>query len=253
MNLVMRVGSAAVLCTALATLVGACNPTDSTKPAAASAAASVAPSKPAGPLDGLSGSEIARKAIANLKEASTVHYAGRAKDSGQTIDLDITLVSGKGCKGSMTAGKGTVKVRLIGPTMWINADRAFWTANGGNNPAVLAMLVDKWIKTPKTGDMGSSMSDLCNLNKLLANEIGDTSGLQKDGPTTVNGQLALRLKGTSDSSTLDVSNTAVPRPLRMIDISSGDGGTLNFTGYNSPVSLTPPPASETVDGKSIGM
>ncbi|MFF3911182.1 hypothetical protein ACFYZJ_35750 [Streptomyces sp. NPDC001848] len=253
MNLVMRAGSAAVLCTALATSVAACNPTDPAKPAAASGTASAAPSKPAGPLDELSGSEIAQKAIANLKEASTVHYAGRAKDSGQTIDMDITLVSGKGCKGSMTAGKGSVKVTLIGTTMWLKPDRAFWTANGGNDPTVLAMVADKWIKTSKTGDMGSSMSGLCNLNKMLADEVGDTNDLQKGGTTTVNGQPALRLKATGDPSVLDVSDTADPRPLRMTDVRSSGRGTLNFTDYNSPVNLTPPPASETVDGKSIGM
>jgi hypothetical protein len=33
---------------------------------------------------------------------------------------------------------------------------------------------------------------------------------------------------------------------------SSSGGRIDFTGYGSPVTLTPPPASETLDGAKYG-
>jgi hypothetical protein len=246
-NLVNRAASAAVLCAALTASLAACN---SAKPAA-SGPASVSPS--ADPLDGLSGGEIAKKAVANLKQASSVHFTGRMKDSGSTLTMDVTLVSGKGCAGTMTEGKGSFKLKFIGTTVWLNADRAFWTANGGNDPTVSAKVSNKWIKTSKSSEIGSTMSDLCNLNKLLFQDTGDLSGMRKGGTSTVNGQPALQLKDTGDSATMEVSETADPRLLSMTDPGSSDGGTFTFTDYNAPVSLTPPPASETIDGKLLGL
>jgi len=237
-KLVNRAASAAVLCAVLTASLAACS---SVKPTAS------------GPLDGLSGGEIAKKAIANLKQASSVHFTGRMKDSGSTLTMDATLVNGKGCEGGMTEGKGFFKLKLIDTTLWLEADRAFWTANGGNDPTFLAKVSNKWIKTSKSSDLGSPLSDLCNLNKLLFQDAGDPSGMQKSSTSTVNGQPMLQLKDLGDSATMEVSETADPRLLSMTDPSSSDGGTFTFTDYNAPVSLTPPPASETIDGKLFGM
>lgn len=250
MNSAMRAVSVAVLGAAIATSLSACGPTTSTK----STTASSTPSKSAGPLDGLSGGEIAQKAMVNLKQASTFHYAGTGKSSGMTIAMDITVVSGKGCEGSLTEGKGSVMVTMIDTTVWAKADRAFWIANGISDPAVLSMVADKWIRTTKSGNLGSSMSNLCNLNKMLDPKVvGGTTRLQKGSTSTVDGQPALQLKDTAGSGTIEVSNTAEPRLLSATDPSPTDGGTFAFTDYNAPVNLTPPPASETIDGKKYGL
>lgn len=252
MNLITRAASATVLCAALGASLTACNPTSS---GAASPPSTVtqAPTKPADPLSGFSGSEVTTMAVGNLKRASTVRFTGSMKDSGSTIVVDLTLVRGKGCKGTMQEhGQGSFKLELIGTTVWLNADRRFWMTHGGNDPNVLAMVANRWIKTSESGDLGS-LAGLCDVNKMLAQSTAVPANMQKGSVSTLNGQPALQLSDSGDTASAEVSDTASPELLRVSDPSSADGGTLNFSDYNAPVTLTPPPAEETIDGKSIGL
>ena len=66
------------------------------------------------PLAGLTADQIATKAEADLKAASSVHIAGPVTDSGQTYVLDLTI-GPKGCTGTMASpGKGSFRLLKIG-------------------------------------------------------------------------------------------------------------------------------------------
>jgi len=58
----------------------------------------------------------------------------------------------------------------------------------------------------------------------------------------------LQIRATGQPGSEYVTNSASPEIVRL-DTSSG---ILDFSDYNAPLTLTPPPASETVDGSKYG-
>src|ERR1039457_5313545 len=56
----------------------------------------------ANPLATLSADQIASKAVADLNTAAAVHVAGSVIDSGQRTSMNLTLMHGKGCDGSVS-------------------------------------------------------------------------------------------------------------------------------------------------------
>jgi hypothetical protein len=220
--------------------------------AAASAAALVAgcgSSSSSDPLTGLSADTIASKAIADLKTASSVHVAGAVTDSGQTIGLNLAIKGTKGCQGSMSVqGKGSFVLTVIGQTTWIKPDDQFWRTYGGTNAAVLQLLSGKYMKVSTTGNGLASLASLCNLNQL-AGGFKSPGHAAKGKSTTISGTPALQLTQGGDSMYVSVS--ASPLILRVTGGRS-DPGQLDFTGYGSSITLTAPPAGQTIDGSKYG-
>ncbi|HEU5418753.1 MAG TPA: hypothetical protein VFV41_13775 [Streptosporangiaceae bacterium] len=205
----------------------------------------------ANPLASLSGAQIADKAVANLSKASSVHVAGTVTSSGQKIGLDLRLSHGKGCVGSMTlGGKGSFRLIAIGKKVWLKPNRKFWHSFGGSDPAVLKLLSGKYLKTTMSGQMGG-LAKICDPAEL-AGAFHEKGGHLTKGPvTTVAGQPAIKLTDNGDSSYAYVSATSTPQLLQIAQPGS-DGGQVNFTGYGDPVTLSPPPAAQTLDGKKYG-
>jgi hypothetical protein len=210
------------------------------------ASASTAP----GPLSGLSADQIASQAIANLKTARTVRIAGDVSDSGETYDLNLGLVRNVGCAGAMTqVGTGSFKLVAIGNRVWIKPDRQFWEkAAGANAAAALKVLSGKYLSVSATSQFGS-LRALCSPSELAGSFGSNPTGLVKGQTITISGQPALQIKDTGDSASIYVSETAKPELLRL---AAGSSGTLDFSSYNGPVTLTAPPAAETVNGAKYG-
>lgn len=207
-------------------------------------------SSAADPLSGLSADQIATKAIANLKAASTVHVAGDVSSSGQTYDLDLTLVRAQGCEGTMAqAGTGSFKIITIGKLVWIKPDKQFWEKAGGSDPAVLKVLSGKYLKVNATSQLGS-LSGFCGTSQLAGTFGSHQTGLVKGKKTVISGQPALEIKDNSASASIFVSDTAKPL---ILEISGGSQGHVDFTGYNNVTTLTAPPASETLSGAKYGL
>ena len=231
--------SAALLCTALAVGMTACGGGSTTAMS--------------NPLSGLSAAQIAGKAIANLKTASTVHVAGPVKDSGQTYVLNMSLVHGKGCQGTLAPqGKGSVLLVVIGKLTWIKPDSLFLKSYGGGEPAALSILSGKYLKTTTNSAFGSGFNAFCDPSEL-AGGIGEHMGrLVKGTTTTISGHPALRVRDPSGPDSMYVSISAQPRILRLDGGRGANGGHVDFTAYDSPVQLAAPPVSETLDGAKYG-
>jgi hypothetical protein len=138
---------------------------------------------------------------------------------------------------------------MIGKTVWIKPDDAFWKTNGGNDQAVLAILSGKYIKDAAGSGLGA-MSSLCDMSNWDAHS-GQPTGMVKGGKATVDGQPALQIKDSGDSASAFVSDTAKPLVVRVVDPSS-TGGTFDFSDYGTVTTLTAPSASQTLDGAKYG-
>jgi hypothetical protein len=216
----------------------------------AAACGTTSSSTPSTPLAGLSADQIATKAIANLKAATTVRVSGDVSGSGQTYGLDLTLVRAQGCTGTMSQqGTGSFTLVAIGKAVWIKPDRQFWKRVGGSDPAVLKLLLGKYMKVKATSQLGS-LSAFCGPSQLAGTFGHNTpAGLTEGKTSTIAGQQTLQIKDTGDSATLYVSDTAKPL---IVEIAGGSQGTLTFSDYNSTVKLTAPPKRETLNGSKYG-
>jgi hypothetical protein len=216
-----------------------------------SPSATTASAKPSvNPLAGLTADQIVSKVIADFKAASSVHAAGWLKDSGQTLALDVTLGT-KGCTGTLgVQGHGSIVLVQIGQTVWIKPDKQFWKSEGGvSDPTVLQLLAGKYLQGGVKDSGVSWIEQLCDPRQFAGLFTGHSNNLVKGEITTISGEPMLQIKDARYSGSAYVTISASPELVRL---DSGSRGHLDFTGYNVPVVLTPPPADETVNGAKFG-
>jgi hypothetical protein len=202
------------------------------------------------PLAGLTAQQIATKAVAATEAAPIARVTGSGTDSGQTITVDLTLVHGKGCDGTLGEGNlGSLTLIDDGPTTWILPDSKFYKTSGA--PAsVAALLAGKYLETASSNSDVASLSQLCSMSKLLSQFTVD-AGSGKGTLTTVNGQSAVEINDKTGAGHAWVTDTAAPELLR-IEKPGSSGGEINFTYPASAPAPAAPPASETVDGAKYG-
>ncbi len=198
-------------------------------------------------LAGLSAKQVLSKAVSDLKSASSFHMAGTVNQ------VDLTYSRGTGCEGSLGIGsKGSISLLVIGGTAWLKPDRAYWKSYAGSSASsAIALIGGKHLKAPTSNSNVSGLAQLCNANSL-ASSFTSPKDIVKGGTSTINGQQALALKDPAKSSAMYVTDTSSPQILRVTSIQSGGNGRIDFTGYGNAVTLTPPPASETINGAKYG-
>jgi hypothetical protein len=216
----------------------------------ASSPTSGAPASTAGnPLAALTARQILTKTIADFKAASSVHIAGSERDSGQTFTMDLT-VGANGCQGTVgLGGQGSVVLLRIGSTVWMKPDDQFWKSFLAAAPADLPAVEGKYVRLSPKGPATSSFGAFCSLSQLAGQVSGTENQLVKGQTATIGGQPALQLKDTKQAGGAYVTISASPEFLQTGDT----GGHVDFTGYNAPLALTAPPASQTVAGSTYGL
>jgi hypothetical protein len=85
----------------------------------------------------------------------------------------------------------------------------------------------------------------------LTSQLLRPASVVKGKVTTVNGQQALPLTDTSKGGTLYVTDTATPQVLQIVNTKAGNSGKITFN-VGAPVTVTAPPASQTIDGSPYG-
>lgn len=248
-----RAAAAALAGAAILGAATACSSAGSPAASATSATpdSTASASAQGGPLAGLSADEIARRATADLKVVKSVHVKGSVQSSGQNIALNLTLGT-QGCTGTMgIKGEGSFILLKIGKSLWIKPDDAFWKhAAGSAGSDAVDLFSGNYIKTSAKGSSLSSIGDLCNPAKFAKSFGSDMTGMSKGTTTTIAGQPALQIKDTADPASAYVTVATRPEFLRLDG--GGSNGRLDFTQYNAPLHLTPPPAGQVLDGAQYG-
>jgi hypothetical protein len=236
---------AAILGTATACSSSGSPATSATTHSTASASAQ------GGPLAGLSADQIASRAIADLKVVKSVHVTGSVRSSGQNIALNLSLGT-RGCTGTMgIKGEGSFVLLKIGKSLWIKPDDAFWKhAAGSDGSAAVDLFSGNYVKTSAKGSSLASIGDLCDPVKFAKSFGSNMTGMSKGTTTTIAGQPALQIKDTADPASAYVTVSARPEFLRLDG--GGSNGRLDFTQYNAPLHLIPPPADQVLDGAQYG-
>jgi hypothetical protein len=240
-------GSAAVI-----TACGSGASSHSAATAAAAPATSVTATAHGGPLGGKSADAIITAALTNTEAASTVRMTGAGTDAGKGVMFDLELVRGRGCEGTLSMSKAqTFRLIYLGNTVWMRPSDAFYASLGGNK-AALALLTGKYIKVKSTDSLVGNISNLCTLSGLLGT-VGPTSGRRFAAQaSTYKGQPVMKLTQPDHTGYVYISDTARPVLLLVTELGAS-GGSIAFTNYNAAVTITPPPAAQTIDGSQFGL
>jgi hypothetical protein len=218
---------------------------------ATSAAGGGASATPTDPLASLTGEQVVAKAVAELKAVPSFTMAGTVTDSSGAYNVNLSYKKGEGCQGTVAQpGKGSFAMVVIGTTAWVKPDDAFWKANAGSQAsAAIALLSGRYLKGSTSNSNVASLTKLCDVNSL-GSSLTQATNVAKGPVTTVSGQRVLPLTDKAKGGTLYVTDTNPPKILLLSNTKAGASGKLTFT--YSPVTLTPPPPSQTVDGSKLG-
>ncbi|MFI5686032.1 hypothetical protein [Streptomyces sp. NPDC051636] len=220
-----------------------------------------ADSKPKGPFAGLTGGEIADRAMKATTGASSLRMKGDIADdeSDGTIRMDMALNKKGECAGTMSMdGEGKAELVKTGSTVYMKYDEAFLRAQSkgeskADTDAAVAMLAGKWTKMSVKGQDAKDIAGFCDLDSVLAGAEDVDSDATRGKTTTVDGTPAIVLheKEGKDRYTLYVATQGKPYLLRVDGSSAKDPVNLVFSDYNQPVPADKP-AGKVIDLDALG-
>jgi hypothetical protein len=229
--------------------------------------ASASASKPASaststePFAGLTGAQIADRAVEATTGARSLRMTGDVPDdeSGGTIKIDLAMDRQGECAGTMSLdGQGEAELIKTGGTLYMKYDEKFLRAQSEGEPAAdtdaaVAMLAGKWTKMAATGQDAKDMAGFCDLGTMLGDMEGAGQDVTRGKPATVGGAPALVLheKDGADRNTLYVATEGKPYLLRFDSASEQDPGTMTFSAYDEPVAAKAP-SGEVLDLDALG-
>lgn len=208
----------------------------------------------ADPLSGMTAKQVVSKAVTDLKAASSFTMTGNVNQSGQALGVNLGYVKGKGCAGTVSEGdKGSVAIVVIGNTAWMKPSDKFLRSSAGSQAAAaIALLKGRYLKGSTSDSSVASLTAVCDVNQMTKS-FAETGTLVKGKVTTVAGQQVLPVTDKTKGGTMDVTDSATPQIVQITNTTGkGDStGQIKFD-VGKQVTLTPPPASQSVDGSSLG-
>ncbi|MFD9005426.1 hypothetical protein ACFV0T_31510 [Streptomyces sp. NPDC059582] len=206
--------------------------------------------KPKEPFAGLTGGQIADRALKATTDASSLRMKGDIADdeSAGTIRIDMALNTRGECAGTMSVG-GQGKADLIktGDTVYMKYDEAFLRAQSegeskSDTDAAVDMLAGKWTKMAAKGQDAKDIAGFCDLDSVLGGAEDGNSNATRGQTTTVDGTPAIVLheKDGKERYTLYVATEGEPYLLRIDSRTATDPGTLTFSDYDKPVPAKKP-------------
>jgi len=188
-----------------------------------------------------SGKQVFLDATKAANAASSFHMSGQIATGGKNIGVDLSLVKGKGAKGSLTLGGLPVDLIVLDKNAYMKADAAFWKKYGGKSGSAVAQLVaGRWFKFPTSNPQFGGFAAFANAGSIFnALKTGNTTVTNK-GATKYKGQDVVDLYGGSSNGDLYVAATGTPYPLALAKTGSSSSGSIVFDQWNKPVTLTAP-------------
>jgi hypothetical protein len=200
------------------------------------------------PLASMTANQVVTKALGDLKSAPSFGISGTTVDGQGVLEsMRLEYKHGTGCEGTVSWGnKGSLYLVVIGGTAWEKPDNAYWKTYEGTSAAhVIALIGGRYLKGSASDSYFAALAQLCD---TFASSFEVPKDLVKEAATTVDGQRVVPL--TDKKGTTDVTDTSSPRILRVTGTNAGISTGLSFT--YSLVSLTAPPAGQTIDSTALG-
>jgi hypothetical protein len=207
-------------------------------------------SEPKGPFAGLTGGEIADKAVKATSDADSLRMKGEMEDesAGGTVKLDMAMNKKGDCAGTIGMGaEGKAELIKVDDTIYMKYDEAFLRAQSKDSSKkeadmVVEMLAGKWTKTSAKAEDSEDIASFCDLDTVLSDFEDVNSDATRGKTTEVDGAPAILLdeRDGKDRYTLSVATEGKPYLLRVVSKSAEEPGDITFTDYNEPVPAKAP-------------
>lgn len=237
---------------AAALLAAACGDTSGTGTLAAAGSTSASAPAAGGELASLDATEILTRAKAAFKKAESVRLTGGGASSGASFKVDMRYSADKAV-GTVSSSGQEIELRRIDKTVYLKADKAFWSQTVG--AAAAELLSGKYLKAPLTDQRVAQLASFTDKDAFVDEVLDETGTITKGEPKDVRGTPAIGLvnKDTDGGGTLYVATTGEPVPLQLLPEAGGsDSGTLDFLDYGKAVTVEVPPAAQTIDVTKLG-
>jgi hypothetical protein len=199
------------------------------------------------PLDGLTAAQVLKKAQTAARNATSVHFVAHIVESGEAVDVDVRI-AGSNAIGTVGSDGKTLKVRLVGPSLYLQGDHQFWVDSVG--PEVAKLLDGKWLKGSASDPKLKSFAELASMDSVADELLTPEGKVKRVKGRTIDGQQAVGLHDTADSDkgTLYVANAEKAYPLLVVpDPGSDSQRRAEFSNWDEKVTVSAPPAAQVVD------
>lgn len=189
-----------------------------------------------------SANQIVSAAVSATRSANSFTLNGSV--SGYSFQ-NLSLSKSGNAQGTISHNNGTIRLIGVNGTIYFQADRTFWNANGGQ--AAANLFIGKWVTgNPNNPDIQSIKNSINT--QSLTQSFGNTSGstYTKGNTSTINGQkvIAVNAQQGNTKGTIYVATTGQPYIIRL---NVPGHGQLTFSNYNKPVRPSVPRSSVNID------
>jgi hypothetical protein len=188
-------------------------------------------------ISDMTATQIVAQMQKDVSHAKSVHITGSGESGGTQLSLDLQLERGTGGSGHIEIGGYGFDIVRIDDKLYFKADAA--ALNHFAGAVVGKLLAGKWFVVPASSSGFGSFTPFTDLQKLM-NQILTASGrVEKGDETKVADQPAIVLEDTKNGGTLYVATTGPAYPLQLKP-GKNRTGTISFTDWDQPVTLTAP-------------
>lgn len=248
----------AALCAAAVVTLSACGGEEKpvAKESGDAVSATPSPTKPADPFEGLTPAQISEKARVAMAKLDSFRVKGAMTTDGKRMTFDFSVARKGDCQGNFTTGGASADVRQVGGVSYMKGDEKFWQQIGGEEgtsseetAAFSELLKGRWFKVPVEDAKTEGEFPFCDIGTMFEKDTKDNEKLTRGADTEVNGTPAVTLKGKDGAATqtLLVAAKGEPYALRLTEEGGKEPGSFDFSAFNEPVNVTPPPPGEVVD------
>jgi hypothetical protein len=228
--------------------VTACGGTSTGTPTAA--APPTSPARPALPAPATVAAAIKSATLS----ASAVHIKGTITDSGDTTSLDVQLNQDGSASGRIAESDTDITMILVHKVFYLKFTEAMLKANGLTpTSAAGKLLLNKWVSSASKllagNDIISGIQPLLGYTTFIPQMVDKLGPItSKAGTPAVIDGIPVAAYNFADGSVADIAVTSPHYLIRLANTASGSGGLLDFTGWNTPVAVAPPPATDLYSG-----
>ena len=259
----MRTVQAGILAAAIALSAVACASTASVRPddsGTSGAPTTVATPAPPAPLAGLTPDQIVVKAVDNLLAATSVRISGNVVSQGENVAFEFTDGIEQSCSGTFAVTPGASSGKAVrasaaileaGGTAYVKYATSYLESLH-LTASQFAQWNGKYISMAPSKLKG--LAEVCDLPDVVSELNQGEGGFVNAGTATIDGQPALAFKqlGATPADIVYILNYAIPEILSIKEL-GGQGYYLDFSNLDAPFSVEAPPASEVVDGSTLGV
>lgn len=223
--------------------------------------ASISPKPPTDRFAGLTADQIADKALDTTKAVDSIKAKGTDASDKEPMAFDLAISERGNCDGTITSAGATAALRKVAPTMYMKGDKQFWQQMGkdeASSPkeaaAVAELLQGRWVKVSAADAKEEGMDALCDADLLLEPADSAKVGLTRGPDTTLDGAKAavLTKKTGGEETTFYVATEGEPYLLKFTSTGGKEPQSVQFSAFNTPITITAPPADQIIDPAKLG-